>query len=55
MYAIRSYYDGKFVMEVNYDYSKDLLHFCLERGIPFIYASSAATYGGRNDNRNNFV
>ncbi len=43
-------WNGKFVMEVNYDYSKDLLHFCLERGIPFIYASSAATYGGRNDN-----
>ena len=43
-------WNGKFVMEVNYDYSKDLLHFCVERGIPFIYASSAATYGGRNDN-----
>jgi ADP-L-glycero-D-manno-heptose 6-epimerase len=35
---------------VNYDYSKDLLYFCVARGIPFIYASSAATYGGRNDN-----
>ena len=43
-------WNGKFVMEVNYDYSKDLLHFCVERGIPFIYAPSAATYGGRNDN-----
>lgn len=43
-------WNGKFVMEVNYDYSKDLLHFCIARGIPFIYASSAATYGGRNDN-----
>ena len=43
-------WNGKFVMEVNYDYSKHLLHFCIDRGIPFIYASSAATYGGRNDN-----
>lgn len=43
-------WNGKFVMEVNYEYSKDLLHFCIARGIPFIYASSAATYGGRNDN-----
>ncbi len=43
-------WNGKFVMEVNYEYSKSLLHFCVARGIPFIYASSAATYGGRNDN-----
>lgn len=43
-------WDGKFMMENNYEYSKDLLHYCLERDIPFIYASSAATYGGRNDN-----
>ncbi|MBU3824289.1 MAG: ADP-glyceromanno-heptose 6-epimerase [Candidatus Oceanisphaera merdipullorum] len=43
-------WDGKFMMENNYQYSKDLLHYCVEREIPFIYASSAATYGGRNDN-----
>ena len=43
-------WNGKFIMEVNYEYSKDLLHFAVERGIPFIYASSAATYGGRTDN-----
>ena len=29
---------------------QDLFHYCIEREIPFIYASSAATYGGRNDN-----
>ncbi|MCB1972032.1 MAG: ADP-glyceromanno-heptose 6-epimerase [Geminicoccaceae bacterium] len=39
-------WDGKFMMEVNYTYSKRLLHACLARGIPFIYASSAAVYGG---------
>ena len=43
-------WDGKYMMDNNYQYSKELLHFCLEREIPFLYASSAATYGGRNDN-----
>lgn len=42
-------WDGKFMMENNYNYSKDLLHYCLDFGIPFLYASSAATYGGRSD------
>ena len=32
-------------MENNYGYSKMLLHYCLERKIPFFYASSAAIYG----------
>ncbi|OCG10416.1 ADP-glyceromanno-heptose 6-epimerase [Gilliamella sp. App6-5] len=43
-------WDGKFMMENNYQYSKDLLHYCLDLEIPFLYASSAATYGGRSDN-----
>lgn len=43
-------WDGKYMMDNNYQYSKELLHYCLERQIPFLYASSAATYGGRNDN-----
>ena len=38
-------WDGQYMMENNYTYSKELLHFCLERSIPFIYASSAAVYG----------
>lgn len=38
-------WNGKFMMENNYDYSKILLEYCLERDVPFIYASSAATYG----------
>lgn len=41
-------WDGKFMMENNYEYSKDLLHYCIERNIAFLYASSAATYGGNN-------
>jgi len=41
-------WNGKFMMENNYEYSKDLLHYCIERDIPFLYASSAATYGGND-------
>ncbi|MFG6138978.1 ADP-glyceromanno-heptose 6-epimerase [Halomonas sp. B23F22_10] len=39
-------WDGRFMLENNFEYSKELLHFCQLKGIPFIYASSAATYGG---------
>ena len=38
-------WDGKYIMMNNYEYSKEVLHFCIEREIPFLYASSAATYG----------
>jgi ADP-L-glycero-D-manno-heptose 6-epimerase len=38
-------WNGQYVMENNYDYSKRLLHWCLARNIPFIYASSASVYG----------
>jgi len=38
-------WDGQYMMENNYEYSKVLLHYCLERKVPFFYASSAATYG----------
>lgn len=37
--------DGRYVLRNNYDYSKDVLAFCQMRGIPLIYASSAAVYG----------
>jgi len=39
-------WDGKFVMRVIYEYSKSLLNFCQSENIPFLYASSAAVYGG---------
>jgi ADP-L-glycero-D-manno-heptose 6-epimerase len=38
-------WDGRFMMQNNYSYSKALLHQCLHSGIPYIYASSAAVYG----------
>lgn len=39
-------YDGRFMMRTNYSWSKALLDVALERGIPMVYASSAAVYGG---------
>lgn len=38
-------WDGRFVMRNNFGYSKALLHFCLEQGVPMSYASSASVYG----------
>ncbi|WP_348235031.1 NAD-dependent epimerase/dehydratase family protein, partial [Salmonella enterica] len=40
-------WDDKYMMDNNYQYTKELLHYCLERDIPSLYASSPATYGGR--------
>lgn len=37
--------DGRYMMNNNFEYSKSLLKKCLEEKIPFLYASSAATYG----------
>lgn len=38
--------DGRYMMENNYRYSLILLDWCLDQDVQFIYASSAATYGG---------
>ena len=38
--------DGHYMMENNYRYSVSMLDWCLEQGVQFLYASSAATYGG---------
>lgn len=37
--------DGDFLMKNNVQYSMDLFRFCAKQNIPFLYASSAATYG----------
>lgn len=39
-------WDGRYMMENNYEYSKQVFHYCIEKHIPMIYASSAAVYGG---------
>ena len=38
--------NGRYMMENNYHYSRDLMDWCQARHIPFIYASSASVYGG---------
>ncbi|MEM1243468.1 MAG: ADP-glyceromanno-heptose 6-epimerase, partial [Pseudomonadota bacterium] len=43
--SVTTEWNGKFMLENNYEYSKQLLHYALARNISFIYASSAAVYG----------
>ncbi|MBY6241620.1 ADP-glyceromanno-heptose 6-epimerase [Methylosinus sp. Sm6] len=38
-------WNGRYVMQINYDYSKALLQWCLARSVSYIYASSASVYG----------
>ncbi len=42
-------WDGRYMMKNNYGYSQRLLHHCLEHRTPYIYASSAAVYGGSKE------
>lgn len=44
-------WNGHFMMENNYAYSKALLHWCLDHRVPFLYASSAAVYGASDEFR----
>ncbi len=37
--------DGRYMMRNNYRYSRELLEYCIDEEIPYIYASSAAVYG----------
>lgn len=38
--------DGRYMMENNFRYSRAVLDACLTQSVPFLYASSAAVYGG---------
>ena len=42
-------WDGQYMMQNNYAYSKTLLHHCLAKRTPFLYASSASVYGGAKE------
>ena len=44
-------WDGHMMMQVNFEFSKQLLHYCLERHIPLVYASSASVYGAGHESR----
>lgn len=37
--------DGRYMMQNNYRYSLELLNYCQEEELPFLYASSASVYG----------
>lgn len=39
-------WDGQYMMDNNFEYSKTLLHYCLDIGAAYLYASSASVYGG---------
>jgi ADP-L-glycero-D-manno-heptose 6-epimerase len=41
--------DGHYMMDNNFTYSKELLHFALDRKIPLVYASTAAIYGASTE------
>ncbi|MDY3983339.1 MAG: ADP-glyceromanno-heptose 6-epimerase [Veillonellaceae bacterium] len=42
-------YDGRYMLKNNFEGTKNLFHYCQDRRVPFIYASSASTYGsGQN-------
>jgi len=41
--------DADYLMRNNYDYTKALATWAVERDVRFVYASSAATYGGLED------
>ncbi len=41
--------DGRYMMENNFRYSRNVLDACLEQGVQFLYASSAAVYGGSSE------
>ncbi|WP_153108991.1 ADP-glyceromanno-heptose 6-epimerase [Propionivibrio limicola] len=43
--------DGRYMMENNYRYSLALLDWCQAQSVQFLYASSAATYGGSSEFR----
>ncbi|HZW87016.1 MAG TPA: ADP-glyceromanno-heptose 6-epimerase [Gallionella sp.] len=38
--------DGRYMMENNYQFTLELFNYCQGEEIPFLYASSAAVYGG---------
>lgn len=46
--AVTTEWDGRYMMDINYAYSKELLDYCLAEHVPLIYASSAAVYGAGN-------
>jgi ADP-L-glycero-D-manno-heptose 6-epimerase len=51
--AVTTEWNGRYMMETNYQYSVDLLDYCLGERVPLIYASSAAVYGASTSFKEN--
>jgi len=45
--------DGRYMMDNNYQYTLELLNYCQNEEVPFLYASSASVYGGGSVFREN--
>lgn len=43
--AVTTEWNGRYMMDNNYAYARELLEYCLAEQVPLIYASSAAVYG----------
>jgi ADP-L-glycero-D-manno-heptose 6-epimerase len=43
--------NGRYMLDANYEVSKELLLWCQAKRVPFVYASSAAVYGATGDFR----
>lgn len=49
--TVTTQWDGRYMMDVNYRYSLELLRYSIEHNVAFIYASSAAVYGANTEFR----
>lgn len=45
--SVTTEWNGRYMMNNNYEYTKQLFHYCLRHNIQFIYASSGAVYGDK--------
>lgn len=44
-------WDGRYMMDTNFEYSKEVFLWCQAKSVPLVYASSAAVYGTSTDFR----
>ena len=49
--TVTTEWDGRMMMRQNFEFSNSLLHYCIDRGTPLVYASSASVYGAGRDFR----
>jgi ADP-L-glycero-D-manno-heptose 6-epimerase len=49
--TVTTEWDGRMMMQRNFEFSKQLLHYCLDRRIALLYASSASVYGAGREFR----